>query len=43
VLIEKFNNSKKFSPVWPDLGLKRAELGPNREKTRVSSAGSSIT
>jgi len=43
VLIGKFNNSKKFNPVWPDLGLKRAELDPNREKTRVSSARSSIT
>jgi len=43
VLIGKFNNSQLFSPVWPDLGLKRAELDPNREKTRVSSEGSSIT
>jgi len=33
----------KFLPVWLELGLRRAELGPNKEKTWVSKAWRSVT
>ena len=29
-----FNNSQKFSPVWPDLDLKRAELDQKTGRKR---------
>jgi len=34
--------NQTFSPNWPEVGLIRAELGQNKEKTWFSKAGSSI-
>jgi len=36
-------NSQIFSPIWPELGLIRAELGPNGEKIWFSRTRRSIT
>jgi len=41
--LESLSNSQIFSPVWPEVGLIRTELGPNGEKTSFSRTRRSIT